>query len=151
MTIMKLCIGLIVLVSFNACSQKNDLQEINFLIGTWKMEDKENYEAWERKDNQLYGESYKIANGQKYISEKLKIKLVQNYVVYIATVFNQNQGKAIPFRLQPSEQNLFSFENLQHDFPKKIQYDVLNKDELFVHVLGEDDKGFSYKLIRQSD
>ena len=147
----KFSIVIILIVSFNACAQTTDLQKVNFLIGTWKIEGKENYETWQKTDNQLNGESYKIRNGQKYVSEKLEIKLVDNYLVYIATVFNQNEGKGIPFKFNPSEENLFSFENLFHDFPKKIQYKILNKDELFVSVLGEENKGFSYKLIRQSD
>ncbi len=67
------------------------------------------------------------------------------------TVFNQNDGKGIPFTLKSLEKNLFSFENPQHDFPKKIQYKILNSNELYVSVLGEKDKGFSYKLMKQLD
>lgn len=151
MRIIKLTIVLAILVSYDANSQKAAIQEMNFLIGIWKIEGKENYEAWERKGDQLHGESYKIRNEQKYVSEKLEIKLVNNNLIYIATVFNQNQGKGIQFTLKHLEKNLVSFENSNHDFPQKIQYKILTKNQLSVSVLGDKNKGFSYILNRLPD
>lgn len=151
MRIIKLTIVLALLVSYDANSQKAAIQEMNFLIGIWKIEGKENYEGWERKADQLHGESYKIRNEQKYVSEKLEIKLVNNNLIYIATVFNQNQGKGIQFTLNHLEKSLVSFENSNHDFPKKNQYKILNKNTLSVSVLGNKNKGFSYILNRLSD
>ncbi|MBG6131535.1 hypothetical protein IWQ47_003146 [Aquimarina sp. EL_43] len=151
MRVVKLSVVLMILIFHNAHGQKVNLHKVDFLIGTWKMEGKENYEIWKKTDNQLVGEAFKISNKQKHISEKLEIKLVDAHIVYIATVLNQNEGKGISFTLKQPEENLFSFENMKHDFPKKIRYKTLNKNELFVSVLGNDDKGFSYKLIRQVD
>ncbi|ULT24732.1 hypothetical protein KUH03_38455 [Sphingobacterium sp. E70] len=46
-----------------------------FLQGTWKVADKERYEHWDRmSDGELKGVSYSIKNGQKIVSEYLKIK-----------------------------------------------------------------------------
>ncbi len=148
MRIIKLSIILVVFVLQHVYGQKIEMQKINFLIGTWKIEGKDSYETWQNKDGKFTGESYKIRDEKKYVSEKLEIKLFDNNLVYIAKVFNQNEGKGIRFILKQSERYLFSFENLQHDFPKKIQYKIINKDELLVSVLGEHDKGFSYTLIR---
>ena len=145
----KLSIILFMLTLYNAYGQNSDLRQVEFLIGTWKMEGKESYESWEKKDDILTGLSYKIENKQKTISEKIEIKMVGDQIIYAPTVFDQNDGKAILFKLESFEQSLFSFENPAHDFPKKIQYQILSKNELYVSVLGEKDEGFSYKLIRQ--
>ncbi|TRX59988.1 hypothetical protein FNH22_08005 [Fulvivirga sp. M361] len=145
----KLSIVLLMLTSHSVYSQHKDLQQVEFLLGTWKMEGKESYESWEKKNDILTGVSYKIENRQKTVSEKIEVKMVGGQIIYAPTVFDQNDGKAIPFKLESLEQNLFSFENPEHDFPKKIQYQILSDNELYVSVLGEKDEGFSYKLIRQ--
>ena len=138
-------------ISFSACGQNANLEEVEFLVGTWKIEGKQNYESWAKEDNRLTGQSYKIENGQKVVSETIELKKVENQIVYTAKVFDQNEGKSIPFILKSSKNDLFSFENPTHDFPKKIQYQILNEHKLYVSVLGEDDKGFSYHLIKQTD
>lgn len=149
--ITKLGIILLLLNVYSACSQDNDLRQVEFLIGTWKMEGKESYESWHKRGDILTGVSYKIENRQKILSEKIEIKVEKGQIIYAPTVFDQNDGKAIPFKLAPVEQNLFSFENPGHDFPKKIQYHIVNDHELYVSVLGDRDEGFSYKLTRQVD
>ena len=111
MKTIQLSILLIVLSSCFACSQKSDLKQVEFLIGTWKMEGKENYESWERKDNELLGISYKIENGEKTISETIVMHEERNHIIYTPTVLDQNNGKGIPFQLKYSKEKLFSFEN----------------------------------------
>jgi hypothetical protein len=129
---------------------QSKLQDVSFLIGTWKVENKESYESWEMaKNNNMNGFSYKIKGGEKVVSENLNIKVVNNQIVYEAAVLNQNDGKTIPFRLNMDNKVWFSFENETHDFPKKIQYKILSKDTLQVQVLGDNEEGFSYKLIKQ--
>ncbi|MDJ0645730.1 MAG: DUF6265 family protein [Flavobacteriaceae bacterium] len=144
-----LTIVLLLLTPCIGCGQKSDLQKVEFLIGNWKIEGKESYESWKKESNKLVGEVFKIKNGKKVLSETIEIKIVENQIIYAPTVFDQNEGKAIPFKLILPENNLFSFENPEHDFPKKIQYKILSKDELYISVLGQNDKGFSYKLMKQ--
>ncbi|MCY1545510.1 hypothetical protein D9M68_814570 [compost metagenome] len=79
----------------------------------------------------------------------MKIKSAGDQIIYSATALGQNEGKPIDFILNKDVKNKFSFENLAHDFPKKIQYTIINKTTLFVEVLGEGDKGFSYKMMKQ--
>lgn len=61
----------------------------------------------------------------------------------MATVPNQNNRNAIPFILNREITDKLSFENLVHDFPKKIQYQKLSPKEILVKVLGSENKGFS--------
>lgn len=133
-----------------SCKSQSIISELNNLQGTWKMENKSTYESWKKDDeNNLKGMSYKLNEGQKKITETLSISENNGKIIYKATVPNQNQGQTIAFVLNTKNDDLFSFENLAHDFPKKIQYKVITKDKLLVNVLGEGNKGFSYYLIRQ--
>ncbi|WP_322287083.1 DUF6265 family protein [Aquimarina sp. 2201CG5-10] len=135
--------------SLTSCIGQSKLETVEFLIGTWKMEGKDSFEEWKKENNQLEGYSYKFKNENKVTTETLLIKIEEQNVIYEATVASQNKGRTIPFVLNILIKDKISFENLHHDFPKKIQYQKLSDDILRVYVLGENDKGFSYKLIRQ--
>ena len=128
---------------------QNEIDRIEFLVGTWKMEGKSTYEHWTKDSSALVGESFKVKDGIKYVSETLRIEQIEETIIYTATVMNQNDGKGITFTLNPNVNDKFSFENTEHDFPKKICYTKLTDSEIFVEVLGENDKGFSYKMQRQ--
>ena len=135
---------------FDSCNPKFTINQLNFMEGTWKIENKSTYENWQKDNgNQLIGYSYQLQNGSKKITETLSIKKINNLFIYQATVSNQNEGKTISFNLNTSIKDRFSFENLSHDFPKKIQYQKVNESILLVRVLGKNDKGFSYKMVKQ--
>lgn len=120
-----------------------------FLEGTWKMENKDLYEHWDKLNNQsLKGFSYSLSNGQMGVMEYLDITQNDNQIIYTASVINQNQGRGIGFKMTRAD-SVFVFENPGHDFPKKIVYQTLNETELFVEVSDGDKKGFSYKMKKQ--
>ncbi len=147
---MKSTISLLTLLLVSTVMPTPNLKDLHFLAGTWKVEKKENYEAWKlNKDNLLEGSSYKIKGGNKQIDEQLSIKMNAEKIIYTAKVLNQNNAQPIDFVLNKEVKGKFSFENPSHDFPKKIQYTKLNDTTLFVAVLGDGDKGFSYKMFKQ--
>lgn len=120
-----------------------------FLIGNWKIENKESYEQWDKvNETTLKGFAYKLKNDQMLVTEYLDISETKKGINYYATVLNQNQGKAVNFRLKKQD-STFTFENPNHDFPKKIIYQKINNHEVFVQVLDENQKGFSYKMQKQ--
>lgn len=122
----------------------------NFLQGTWKIENKETYEHWNKiNDTTLKGFSYSMENGQMIISEYLDILQNKNEVIYTATVLNQNEGKGINFKLTKND-STFTFENPKHDFPKKIVYQKLSETEVSVKVSDGKQKGFAYKMMKQN-
>jgi len=146
---MRTIISLLTLFTIFSFTQK-ETHALHFLQGTWKMETKENYETWEVVNNhELKGSSYAIRGGKKMTSEFLSITISPDKTVYTAVVPNQNEGKPVDFVLNTTVQNKFSFENLHHDFPKKIQYTKIDDKTLLVEVLGDNDQGFSYKMTKQ--
>jgi hypothetical protein len=121
----------------------------DFLQGTWKIENEDIYEHWDKlNDNSLKGFSYKLTGEQMTISEYLDISRINEEITYTATVLNQNQGKGINFKLTKTD-SAFIFENPNHSFPKKILYQKLNDTEIFVHVSDGNQKGFAYKMHKQ--
>jgi hypothetical protein len=149
MKIIKFGVALSVAILLLSFCNTSQTQKVDFLVGIWKVEGKETYEAWTIENDKLLGESFKKRGEQKYVTETLEIKKEGGKWVYIVTVKNQNNGKGIPFTLQEVKDDLYSFENPAHDFPKKIQYKILTKNSLQVSVLGAGDKGFSYKMEKQ--
>lgn len=120
-----------------------------FLQGTWKVENKEKYEHWDKLNyNSLKGFSYNTKNGALNVSEYLEITQAKKDIIYTATVLNQNQGMGISFKLNKVG-DTYSFENPKHDFPKKISYKKVSETEVFVEVSDGNQKGFSYKMTKQ--
>ena len=120
-----------------------------FLQGTWKIENEESYEHWDRLNNDhLRGISYSNKNGQISISEYIEIVKTEKGMLYRATVVNQNEGKEISFRLTKTD-SAFTFENPDHDFPRKIVYQKLTDTEVFVDVSDGQKKGFAYKMRKE--
>jgi hypothetical protein len=112
-----------------------------FLPGTWKVENSETYEHWDKiNDNNFKGFSYKMKDGKMVVTEYLEIKRNDNEVIYTATVLNQNQGIGIDFKLTPSD-SLYSFENPHHDFPKFIRYQSMSENKMKATV-GTDENNF---------
>lgn len=83
------------------------------------------------------------------ISEYLDISERDNQTIYTATVINQNNGKGIEFKLTKTD-STYTFENPVHDFPKKISYQKLSANEIFVQVSDGKQKRFSYKMTKQN-
>jgi hypothetical protein len=147
---MKPLIGLFAFILLINTTKNTKINDLHFLVGTWKVENKESYEVWKiNKDQSLEGNSYKIKPGSRQIEEYFSLKSVERKIIYTAKVLNQNNGQSIDFPMNVLVKNKFSFENLSHDFPKKIQYTKLNDTTLFIAVLGGNDKGFSYKMFKQ--
>ncbi len=140
-----------IIFSFGACHGQQELTDLQFLLGTWKIAEKDTYEAWDPGEHgQLRGKSYKPNEaGDTLVLETLQISVKNSEVVYEATVSGQNEGQTIGFTLNKAIRGRYSFENDAHDFPKKIQYEKTGDNKLFVRVLGEEGKGFYYDLIRK--
>ncbi|WP_235297789.1 DUF6265 family protein [Portibacter marinus] len=121
-----------------------------FLEGLWKLPNRENFEQWRISGDTLSGVVFEVNGGKRVVSENMQIYKEDGIVSLYANVQGQNEGITIAFALQHVDQGRYIFENSRHDFPKKIIYKDISPDTLGVEVRGEDDKGFSYQMIRQS-
>ena len=146
---MKTIVPILILFLSISCTDKKT-SELDFLVGTWRSENKDQFEVWEKTNSyELKGYSYRVKDKLKTITETLAIKKIGDQFVFEATVPDQNEGNTIQFILNTETDSLYSFENDTHDFPKKIQYKKMGTNQLKVNVLGDDDSGFSYIQIKQ--
>ncbi len=144
---MKFIVTLILLFLSKEVLAQSDFPE--FLQGTWKMENKEVYEHWDKlNDSTLKGFSYRMKEGKMIVSEYLDISWINHEVYYTATVLHQNQGKGVGFRLTSSTDSTATFENPAHDFPRMIVYQKTSVTGIFVRVSDGKKKGFSYRMTK---
>jgi Domain of unknown function (DUF6265) len=147
---MRTILALVALVTICCVPAPKKYDTPMFLAGTWKVENREEYEAWTATDaTTLSGQAYKIRQGKKTVTEHLSIKTVDGKTVYTAIVLGQNNGQPVDFVLNTEVSGKYSFENLTHDFPKKIQYTPMGDAAVLVEVLGDNGKGFSYNMAKQ--
>jgi uncharacterized protein YciI len=141
---MKVMFILAMLLPGAFASAQSNLPE--FLQGTWKVENKEVYEHWDKINEASFkGMSYSLEGGKMAISEYLDIAEIDNEVIYTATVLHQNQGEGIQFKLLTTD-STYSFVNHNHDFPKEIVYQKLSESEVIVHLSDGNERGFAYKM-----
>lgn len=109
----------------------------HFLEGTWKVDNKERYEHWDRINaNELKGLSYELKDGKKIVSEYLKLSKINDKIIYTALVIGQNNGKDVSFELAYQD-STYSFVNETHDFPNYIRYTPLSDKRLHITVEGK--------------
>ena len=108
-----------------ACAQQT---EFSWLIGSWKLKDKNVFEVWQKEtgSNTLQGKSYKIVGRDTVILEKIQLVKKDQSFFYVPDAA-ENQ-KPVEFKITSYSKHSFVAENPDHDFPKLIRYKYLRKD-----------------------
>lgn len=120
------------------------------LQGTWQVMDKMQFEQWQNENpNAIRGKGYILTNDAKEkVTEYLQLVLREDgSIAYQATVPNQNDGATIEFLLTAGGETSWTFENPQHDFPKKIEYVLADSNTLNVFVSG-DGKLLTFSFVK---
>jgi hypothetical protein len=107
---------------------KGQHKEFSWLIGTWKVTDKNMFETWSRAGDHksLNGTSYKVSASDTTVLEQTRIVFKQNSFYYIADV-SGNQAP-VNFAITWFDGVSFVAENPQHDFPKVIRYKLVRTE-----------------------
>ncbi len=112
-----------------------DLDKLKWLIGRWEGLQGHGiyHEEWEfNEESGLTGKAYLIKKGEILNTEKLKIHLSNGNIFYTAEV--SHNPSPVSFRLTSYENNIFIFENPEHDFPQKITYEKKEDGSLLAVV-----------------
>lgn len=126
------------------CSPKPTvtIADLDWIIGT-RSTPQDNmliYESWSKTNDELLsGKSYYTENSDTMLLETIEIKQRDNEIYYCPAVSNQNEGKAIEFKLTSKNPNELIFENPEHDFPKKIVY-IKEGDNINAWIEGDGKK-----------
>jgi hypothetical protein len=148
---------LIILMSENSQSQTHHLEDFGFFLGKWSMETNKGtvYEEWAIGDrDKLKGSSYRIKDGDTTLLENLELSVEKDGVYYIPTVINQNDGQPVKFKLLSWKNQVYIFQNLEHDFPQRIVYFPKDKNNLHARIEGtyngsEASSEFIYKRVEE--
>ena len=89
-----------------------------------------------------------MANGQITKTETLRLVAMSGDVFYIAKV--PENTLPVPFRMETCSDDVATFANPAHDFPKRISYRWAAPDRMTVSVQGEGDQGFTLEFKRLS-
>jgi hypothetical protein len=116
---------------------KKAFKKIYKIEGTWKMVTKRGAicEEWKKMDkNYLQSKGYIVKGNDTIINERVALTRNGADIFYTSTVEDQNNKQPIAFRLTKAEGNRFVFENPNHDFPKRIVYELVTADSLYAFV-----------------
>jgi hypothetical protein len=130
--------AMIFLLSFGyRADNKKIFKRLFALEGTWKMKTKKGTicEEWKKMDKSyLQSRGYMIKGTDTVINERVALTRTKEDIFYTSTVEDQNDKKPVAFKLTSSAGNVFVFENPEHDFPKRIVYDLVTADSLHAYT-----------------
>lgn len=128
-----------------------DLKPLYWLSGNWVQHRNgaviQSYEHWTKVNDSLFqATSYRILpTGDTVVTETIELALNAGALYYTPTAKGQNDDQPIPFRLTEHKDMSWTFENPQHDFPKRITYTLLGYDTLQAVVSdGVKEVGFTF-------
>lgn len=109
------------------CENKSsiDIQQLGWMLGSREIVNEDNIviESWTQRKNVLIGETYLITAFDTLLTETIRIHKKGGVMCYTpSSISNQNKGSPISFKLTSNNPEKLVFENLKHEFPKKIGY-----------------------------
>lgn len=129
--------GIFLLSAFLIKGNHKTFKKLYALEGTWKMNTKRGAlcEEWKKVNkNYLQVKGYMIKGTDTVINERIALTNTREGIFYTSTVEDQNNKQPIAFKMTKGENNLFVFENPQHDFPKRIVYKLVTADSLHAFI-----------------
>ena len=131
----------------DSCSS---LQDLGWLEGNW-LEQKENKvsaELWKTvSPGTMEGSARVLKNGKLMHYETIRLVEMSGQVFYMVKV--DKNPFPIPFKLVVCSNKQYFFQNLQHDFPRRIDYTQLDDSSMRVDVTDGQDRGFSINYSRK--
>jgi len=117
---------LLLLLAFSVSANAQSLKEIEWLTGTWSRTNvkagRSAHERWVKTPEGLQGWGVNMNGADTTFVEKLRIVTKDNKLYYVADV-PQNKESTY-FLITEVTPTSFTGENPQHDFPKKIVYQL---------------------------
>lgn len=126
-------------VAFSVSAQKASLKSFDFMLGKWEMKTKNGkiVERWKLHKDSLTGQSHRFKEtGDSVLTESIVLKKIKGEWFFCVTGYEKNNEGTTHFKLISSQNNTFTFENKQHDFPQQIVYQNKGKSELLAWIEG---------------
>lgn len=157
---MKTFASLLLIILLFSCQNKSEkkfdkLDKMNWLVGSWeqKLPDGILTEAWKKVNDSTYtSENYFVKDRDTIHSESIVLTQKKEELLYIPTVIGQNNNEPVTFKLTSDTENVFTFENLVHDYPQKITYKKVNESNMLASISGKQqgkDTSESYTMTKK--
>ena len=92
-------------------------------------------ETWMKKDdNSMIGKSYLVKGSDTTMLERVDLIYEGDDMFYIPVAYGQNDDKPVRFKLTSIKASAYTFENREHDFPKRIVYNFTGTDKLHAYI-----------------
>lgn len=122
------------------------LQAMNWLLGDWKSAAGKSFilESWQQVSPKTYQGMAESRNNKSHdllSSETMQLVEMSGGIFYFAKV--KQNDLPVAFKLTECTNTMVVFENSQHDFPKKLQYQLANDSVMNVLVSDGKNKGFN--------
>lgn len=118
----------------------NKLDKLKWWLGNWQMKSADGLviESWTNTAaNEWQGYSYYITpEGDTASHETVRLVNDNDTLFYIPNVSNQNNGASIQFRESLLTDSSIVFENVTHDFPKRIIYVKTSDTSIHAYIDG---------------
>lgn len=110
----------------------------------------QSYESWQYLNDSLFrATAFTLRpNGDTLITETIDLTVLNGAIYYVPTVKGQNDNQPVPFRLAEQTGTSWVFENLHHDFPKRIRYALDGHDTLRAQISGQG-KEINFTFLRK--
>ncbi len=148
-------IALVILPFVSLAQNKNgikaEFEKLYWLNGTWNQTNitkpgKALVERWTKSgDYEIRGQATTTQNGDTVYVEHTTLLIKDNSIYYVADVPQNRQP--VYFKLISINANGFACENPEHDFPKKITYE-LTGSQLKATISGNG-KSFDYLYVKK--
>lgn len=133
-------IGILAMTLGHSCGRGGGSDfDFTILEGRWASTDtiSSQFEEWQKlNDTTFVGTGYVLEGGDTTFIESLEIRKIKGVWTYFAKVKQLNGDEVIPFRLSKQSDRRVEFVNPSHDFPKKIGYEFIGKNELQAYIEG---------------
>jgi hypothetical protein len=121
-------------------AQHKSIKQFHFLLGSWEMKNAKGNisEVWKKDGKTLSGRCYKhYVNGDSVLTEIIKLITIDGDLYFSVTGFEKDNKGTTNFKLVSVKEQIFIFENKNHDFPQRIVYENKGKTSLVAWIEGE--------------
>lgn len=123
---------------------QKDFKKLKHVVGSWESTTKTGFmqEKWVKKNDSTFtGQNYSINRGVSQLQEQLQLVFRNKEIHYLAAVRHQNKGLPVTFKLVSIKDDIYTFENKEHDFPQQIIYNFKNGKHIDVTISGPTENG----------
>ncbi len=147
-TLLFICISIICGISI--LKAQTNFSDFKTLEGLWRIESsfENSFEEWKYiSDTMMLGSGFSINKNDTIVNEFLSLNITKKGCFYSAKVLKQNNSTEIVFKLIEQKNKIFVFENNKHDFPKRITYNISDKN-IIIATIEDETKRFNIIMKR---